>query len=67
MVTILMVGGILFGVNFDNKNNVGTKLKTAGSFLISAGVFGILGGVVNLLALLMLFYEIPFIYGTGLV
>lgn len=73
MAIILIIGVALFGVTridyIKNHKNNSTEdnLRIAGAFLISAGLFGLLGGIANVLALWMLFYEFPLIYGTGYV
>ena len=66
VVVILLTGIVLIVIaqyDVDDKK----KLRCAGSYLISAGLFGLLGGFANLTALLMLFYKLPLVYGTGLV
>ena len=71
MSLIFLVGAILFGVAhstklFPNQDaGAGKVTREVAAFLISAGIFGAIGGITNLLGLIMLFYEIPLLYGTG--
>ena len=69
MVTILITGVIVLGVSFVSSLNLSDDqprvMRTVGVFIVSAGVFGVAGGGANYLALLMLFYEIPLLFGTG--
>lgn len=71
MAIVLVVGVGLFGITqidyikTHNANETERRIRIAGAFLISAGLFGLLGGITNILALLMLFYEIPLLFGTG--
>ena len=69
MVTILITGVIVLGVSFVPSLNLSDDqprvMRTVGVFIVSAGVFGVAGGGANYLALLMLFYEIPLLFGTG--
>ena len=69
MMTILITGVIVLGVSFISSLNLSDDqqhvMRTVGVFVVSAGVFGVAGGGANYLALLMLFYEIPFLFGTG--
>ena len=69
-VLVILFTGIVLVVIAQLRHNGDTekkKLRCAGSYLISAGLFGLLGGCANLTALLMLFYKFPLVYGTGLV
>ena len=76
-LVILLVGVAVFGASHmpslqdkhlsNNNDNytVGEVMRTVSSFAISAGLFGVAGGVVNLLAIIMLFQRIRPLYGTG--
>ena len=69
MATLLVAGIVILGVSYAGSLQLtdGQQMimRTVSVFLISAGVFGVAGGGANYLALLMLFYEIPLLVGTG--
>ena len=70
MVLVIVVGMTLLVVSrltnvFPEEGDVSHILTHISTFIISAGVFGSMGGIANILALYLLFYRIKFCYGTG--
>lgn len=68
MLTVLIIGATLFGLSFSHKVfQIETKktVRLVSSFVLYGGVFGSLGGLSNLLILIMLFYKVPLLYGSG--
>lgn len=70
MLLVLALGVALLEVSrstdvFPVQGNVSHIVAHASTFIISAGLFGSMGGIANILALHMLFYRIRFCYGTG--
>ena len=69
MLAMLAAGLVLFGISYvpslDMPPGAQDDLRIVGMFFVSAGLFGVAGGGSSLLALLMLFYEIPLLFGTG--
>ena len=69
MFTVLVAGIVIIGVSYASSLQLNDDqqmiMRTVSVFLISAGVFGVAGGGANYLALLMLFYEVPLLLGTG--
>lgn len=80
MFVIFLVGVSLMGTayavktlvpsnddNGTNEENTYKRIRLAGTFFFSGGLFGVIGGLSNTLVLIMLFYKLPLLYGTGLV
>lgn len=78
MFVIFLVGVSLIGVGhvakrlFPSNDDNGTdeketyeRIRLAGAFFFSSGLFGVIGGLSNVLVLIMLFYKLPLLYGTG--
>lgn len=70
MAVVVVVGTALLLVSrssevFPEQGNVSHILTHVSTFVISAGVFGCMGGIANIIALYLLFYRIKFCYGTG--
>lgn len=63
MITLLIIlaGSVLLFV-IDRTNPV---TQEAGRYLLSIGLFSLSGGLTNWIAIQMLFYKIPLVYGSG--
>ena len=70
MVMVILVGAALLVVSrstvvFPDQGNVSHVITHVSTFIISAGVFGSVGGIANIIAVYLLFNRIRFCYGTG--
>ena len=71
MIVIVIIGITLFGVSHSslikNSNNTNTPvvLRHVSSFILYGGLFGLLSGLSNLFVIILLFYKIPLLYGSG--
>ncbi|XP_063692530.1 uncharacterized protein LOC134824551 isoform X2 [Bolinopsis microptera] len=60
-ILVVCAGSVsMFAVSSDNKHS-----QSAGKYLLSIGLFAFSGGFTNWIAIQMLFYKIPLIYGSG--
>lgn len=69
MLTVIIGAIIILGVSYATQFNLSNEaqmiMRNVALFFLSAGIFGVAGAGTNLLALLMLFYKIPLLIGTG--
>lgn len=63
----LLIAGILLLVIVKSKplDHIPGQVDELSRFIISAGVFGLAGGGTNALAVFMILYKIPLLYGSG--
>lgn len=68
MAALLVAGSLLLVIvkSLDDKeHNIPKEVEQFSKYIISAGVFGLAGGGTNAIALFMLLYKIPLLYGSG--
>ena len=57
----------IIGVFMMSVTTAGSSTRTFAQYLVSCGMFGVIGGLANWIALRILFIKIPGIYGSGYV
>ena len=65
LITIGHVAERLLPSNETDDEKTYEMIRFAGTFIFSGGLFGVIGGLSNVLVLIMLFYKLPLLYGTG--
>ena len=64
-VALIIAGTLLLVVVKKSPSGIPSEVEELSRFVISAGVFGLAGGGTNALAVFMLLYKIPLLYGSG--
>lgn len=62
---IITLNITIIGVFMMSITGHGTSVRVLAQYLVSCGMFGVLGGLINWIALKLLFVKIPGIYGSG--